>query len=566
MSSPLPYFPPPNLRQSSRNTPYLSNTTKNGSEEPFEGFQDSRKIVRLIQCSQCSYPLREPVTLPCGNSICKGCIPKLHDREHISYPATENRRQGFTCPFANCEKEHASGDCSLDVDLNKIMVLIRLCIEDYSTSPQASQWRVATKAKNKWAIAGIPSLQDAPVQIQHHCGGRLAAAYKMAELGDLDYDSEVEFTELSAVEDYQEDPDLELLRILRESLRSELDCQVCYGLFLDPLTTTCGHTLCRKCLHRVQDHSNLCPICRRVLTMPPGASPSQAPSNQLLSKLISGLCSEALVDRVEAEMLEAQSTVGELDTSLFVCTLSFPCTPTFLHIFEPRYRLMIRRAIESGDRKFGMILHNPGRVPQGELGRVPFFQYGTLLHVIDAHMLPDGRSIIETVGVSRFRVLQYGTLDGYTVGKVERIDDISVAEEEANEAAETSRIIATPTSEKSQYIESSRQEDLTTFPSHPKDLDLLPTQRLMDICVTFVKRMQNSSAPWLHSNVVNAYGECPEDPAIFPWWFASVIPTSEIEKYKMLETSSVRERLKMCVLFAAELERQRCQSSGCNVI
>ena len=39
---------------------------------------------------------------------------------------------------------------------------------------------------------------------------------------------------------------------------------------------------------------------------------------------------------------------------VFVCTMSFPCVPCPLHVFEPRYRLMIRRAMESGTRQFGM--------------------------------------------------------------------------------------------------------------------------------------------------------------------------------------------------------------------
>lgn len=41
---------------------------------------------------------------------------------------------------------------------------------------------------------------------------------------------------------------------------------------------------------------------------------------------------------------------------VFVCTMSFPTVPCPLHIFEPRYRLMIRRCMESGARQFGMCL------------------------------------------------------------------------------------------------------------------------------------------------------------------------------------------------------------------
>jgi Lon protease-like protein len=34
--------------------------------------------------------------------------------------------------------------------------------------------------------------------------------------------------------------------------------------------------------------------------------------------------------------------------------------------------------------------------------------------------LPDGRSMVEAMGSYRFRLLEKGSLDGYTVGRVER--------------------------------------------------------------------------------------------------------------------------------------------------
>jgi len=40
---------------------------------------------------------------------------------------------------------------------------------------------------------------------------------------------------------------------------------------------------------------------------------------------------------------------------VFVCTNAFPSVSCPLHVFEPRYRLMIRRCIESGTRRFAMI-------------------------------------------------------------------------------------------------------------------------------------------------------------------------------------------------------------------
>ena len=39
---------------------------------------------------------------------------------------------------------------------------------------------------------------------------------------------------------------------------------------------------------------------------------------------------------------------------VFVCTMAFPSLPCPLHVFEPHYRLMIRRCLETGSRRFGM--------------------------------------------------------------------------------------------------------------------------------------------------------------------------------------------------------------------
>src|SRR6201992_4418006 len=48
--------------------------------------EDARALVRLVQCRYCSAPYRTPVTLPCGHSLCRGCLPKSHTRANITYP------------------------------------------------------------------------------------------------------------------------------------------------------------------------------------------------------------------------------------------------------------------------------------------------------------------------------------------------------------------------------------------------------------------------------------------------------------------------------------------------
>ena len=424
------------------------------------------------------------------------------------------------------------GDCSLDVTLSKIMERIGIEIAHYR--PFTTDTPLLLDERTHWRnIVDSSAEKDAP-HSRILNGGRLVATYTMAEIGELRYDSEVSY--LSPRGDSYQHLDFAMLDHLKEATRGELDCQVCYTLLLDPLTTSCGHTFCRKCVARVLDHADLCPICRRTLPMPPGVK--DVASNKCLTRLLTGLCPDLLAARVESEAQDEAIVSGERNVPLFVCTLAFPSTPTFLHVFEPRYRLMIRRAIESGDRKFGMMMYNRRAEVQGELGPTQFMRYGTLLHIVSMELMPDGRSLIETLGVSRFKVKDYGMIDGYIVGNIERIDDVSLAEEEQFEASETS--LPAPATNDSLA-----------------QLDRLSTRELLQVGITFISNMRAASAPWLHERVIAAYGPPPEDPALFPYWFASILPIADDEKYKLLPTTRVRERLKITARWVRRIEAQR---------
>jgi len=358
----------------------------------------------------------------------------------------------------------------------------------------------------------------------------------MAEMGELAYTSEISYRTMSPKGDEFQYLDVAVLETLKEATRNELDCQVCYALILDPLTTPCGHTFCRRCVTRVLDHSNLCPICRRLLSIPPDVT--RVPGNKRLVQLLNGLCPNLVAQRAEAAAQEETGVLGVQDVALFVSSLAYPSMPTFLHVFEPRYRLLIRRAIENGDRKFGMVMYNRAGTPQGDLGPTQFMMYGTLLHIVSMQMMPDGRSLIETVGVSRFKVERWKMLDGYIVGTIDRIDDISLAEEERLEATETSAAPASPTDLQGQ-------------------LDRLSTRELLQIGIAFIARMRAASAPWVHERVLAAYGSPPTDPALFPYWFASILPILDEEKYKLLPSTSVREKLKITARWVRRIEAQR---------
>jgi ATP-dependent protease La (LON) substrate-binding domain/Zinc finger, C3HC4 type (RING finger) len=499
-------------------------------EARLRAHEDARAIIRLFQCSQCSYPLREPMTLPCGHSLCRLCLPRLYKRENITYPLNAGRSEGFICSFNDCGLEHSLGDCSVDVTLQKLVDMMRSEITKYGL--EASDTPLILDERLHWKNV-VDSSKDIMPRSRVLHGGRLVATYVLADMGELNYHSEVAYTPVDPnSSDTIKALDVTVLEHLKEAIRNELECQVCYSLMLDPLTTACGHTFCRKCVARVLDHSNLCPVCRRKLPMPPGAQAE--PSNKRISHILQSLMPDLLALRLVAAAQEDAIDEDE-SMALFPCTLAYPHMPTFLHIFEPRYRLMVRRAIESGRRRFGMMMYNQRRIPQGQLGQVHFMQYGTLLQIERVEMFPDGRSLIETKGVSRFRVLETSIRDGYYVGRIQRIDDVSLSEEEAIEARETSS-------------ETPLADDLLG------QIHCMPTQRLLQLGLDFIAQARARSAPWLTENVPAGYGQPPSDPAIFPYWFASVFPIAEEEKYRLLPTNSVRERLKIVAWWIRRLE------------
>ena len=94
----------------------------------------------------------------------------------------------------------------------------------------------------------------------------------------------------------------------------------------------------------------------------------------------------------------------------------FPHMPLPLHIFEPRYRLMISRCLE-GDRTFGVILAS-----SGEDAGAPAL-VGCAAVIGGAQTLADGRMNLHTTGMRRFRVSSVRELDAYLVGTCDWLDD-----------------------------------------------------------------------------------------------------------------------------------------------
>ncbi|XP_009979077.1 PREDICTED: LON peptidase N-terminal domain and RING finger protein 1-like, partial [Tauraco erythrolophus] len=211
---------------------------------------------------------------------------------------------------------------------------------------------------------------------------------------------------------------------LRELLSvADLECSLCIRMFFEPVTTPCGHTFCKECLERCLDHRPNCPLCKQSLREYLKAG-SYSPT-VLLQDIMLATFPAQLAERRElhqAEMAELSNLTKNIP--IFVCTMAFPGIACPLHVFEPRYRLMIRRCQETGTRRFGMCVYENGK---------SFADYGCMLEIRQIELLADGRSLVDTIGTRRFRVLTRGHRDGYHTADIEYLEDKKVAGEELQE-------------------------------------------------------------------------------------------------------------------------------------
>src|SRR2546422_880759 len=91
-----------------------------------------------------------------------------------------------------------------------------------------------------------------------------------------------------------------------------------------------------------------------------------------------------------------------------------------LHIFEDRYRQMLKD-ISTAGKFFGVTLFEP----QGAFIEKPVSgTVGCVAEIREAETLPDGRSNILTLGIVRYRLVDYvDSGEPYLVGEVEFFED-----------------------------------------------------------------------------------------------------------------------------------------------
>ncbi|CAO3695723.1 unnamed protein product [Umbelopsis ramanniana] len=370
---------------------------------------------------------------------------------------------------------------------------------------------------------------------------------------------------------------------LRKRIEDTLECPICACLFLDPVTTPCGHTMCQRCLLRTRDNSDSCPTCRTRL-----------PAYALLQTLaISATLYQILIHLFHDEYHRNANDVAiesndDTQLPLFVHnSVTFPTLPCAIHIYEPRYMTMLRRCLLQPQRRFGIcFVKSPHQDSQA-----PFQQMGTMLEIQNVANIDDDRAIVETIGAYRFKVVSTDLKDGYYVARWEQIDDLSPEEQSYQERMEimtaTARKFKAKNKAKSNasipapgsgpsfgpamlslgtmivtqgqaWASRSLGSTSTQQSSLMDDITELEMQSTDDIihCIRqFIDSFRNANSSWMQQHTAR-FGPAPDSSNAFIWWAAMTIPLSEQEKYRLLQVNTTRERAKLLMTWINALKQK----------
>jgi Lon protease-like protein len=104
-------------------------------------------------------------------------------------------------------------------------------------------------------------------------------------------------------------------------------------------------------------------------------------------------------------------------------TVLFPHASLNLHIFEDRYREMVRTCLRE-DRPFGVVLIREG----SETGPSDPYLVGTACRIREVRTYDDGRMDIAVLGERRFRIREIDDSLPYLVGRVEPVIEHEIEE------------------------------------------------------------------------------------------------------------------------------------------
>eukprot|EP00752_Nemacystus_decipiens_P001802 g1741.t1 len=230
----------------------------------------------------------------------------------------------------------------------------------------------------------------------------------------------------------------------------------------------------------------------------------------MIAQIAKALFPELLERRLRET--EAEKAKFELCLPAFFYNVPvFPGQTLCLHFFEPRYKLMMRRIIDTS-RRFAYVLPVPScSTTNSNSG--PKRRIALVANVCEAEFLSDDRVMVKTKLTGRYTV-QDQYVEEHTGGlhhcQLEPFEDDP----------------------------QSRDGDVG-------ELESLHAQ---------AKALFHGFLGPFKGQLVQEYGEMPPDPVGLSMWMASFLPFYESEKYALVQSRCTRQRLQACLRCAASME------------
>ncbi|KAJ3223741.1 hypothetical protein HDU81_008985 [Chytriomyces hyalinus] len=531
-------------------------------------------------CASCLETLTVAVSLPCGASVCKSCVRICtndlfeavcaHELRFNQNTASLSRvLTRFRCPVRSCRQWHygltgvdwvlegllqicsastsasdgkgssneigsESGGAKLlskevsHTSQNKLLELSSLALNQ-GHFEQAAAHADEAHMLNPWNKRGIAKRRI----IELRSG--FAIETKQLALPSIPANWTPNSQQCNAIK-VPDVPTPEMLELL--------ECILCLTTFKDPLTLTCGHSACRNCLLACLVHAPLnpvCPVCR--FPLPSFAALTSRKTNWFINALTTKWA-HLLPKRplIEWNLPSAQ----RMTIPIFPVSLAFPGTRQEFHMFEPRYRVMVKECLETGS-PFGLCL--PKRSFNPFEPQLRFSKIGSAVSIeFSEEMRGDERETskgslpryyIQTKAQFRFKVVDDTSTispEGLHYAHVERLDDVDFNDMHAHKRDTIENENATEPS-------ATATATATTVP----EFDPLEYATMIMKLRRTVTGMLEGLDPARVRLLEEGYGPMPSDAGMLSFWAAQWIPLNLQRKYEILSSVYPHERMRTVI-------------------
>jgi Lon protease-like protein len=173
--------------------------------------------------------------------------------------------------------------------------------------------------------------------------------------------------------------------------------------------------------------------------------------------------------------------------------VAFPGMSVPLHVFEERYRALVRHLLalsDPADRVFGIVTIREGYEVGNHEAR-SMYRTGCLMQLTEAEAYGDGRFDVVAVGRGRVRVLATDTSEAFLRAELEPLD--TREEPNPDTAREAARALATFSDYRS-LVSTLRGDDVMTGPL-PRDPEMLSYVLAATCSLTLPERQQLLESP-----------------------------------------------------------------------